>query len=141
MSIYPLIYTVIIIYRLLSDDEAGRRSMLYLHNVSTGLYGTSIFIYSIILMICVSIICCLILLGSDTVAKSLYFYVIIGYLVSGISCATFSICISMIIHVKYFFILLCFMFRMLAIILNIIINAVGFFLYDSSAYFACIPGY
>ena len=46
MSIYPLIYTVIIIYRLLSDDETGRRLMLYLHNVSTGLYGTSIFIYS-----------------------------------------------------------------------------------------------
>ena len=100
MSIYPLIYTVIIIYRLLSDDEAGRRSMLYLHNVSTGLYGTSIFIYSIILMICVSIICCLILLGSNTVPSSLYIYVIIGYLVSGISCATYSICLSMIVHVK-----------------------------------------
>lgn len=100
MGVYPLIYTVILIYRLLSDDETGRRLMLYLHNVSTGYYGTSIFIYSIILMFCVSVLCCAILLGSKTVSASLNLYVILGYLIGGISCATFSICISMIFHVK-----------------------------------------
>ena len=33
VSIDPLLYTVIIAYRMLSDNDSGRRAMLYLHNI------------------------------------------------------------------------------------------------------------
>lgn len=85
---------------MISDDESGRRSMLYLHNVSTGVYATSIFIFSLALMLAVSILCLVVLLGSNTIPKNFIGSVILCYIVSGIGCAIFSIFISMIIHRK-----------------------------------------
>lgn len=140
LSLYPLVFTVIIIYRMISDDDSGRRSMLYLHNVSTGVYASSIFIFSLGLMIAVSIICMVVLFGSNTIPKNFIGSVIFCYIVSAISCAVFSIFIAMLIHKKYSSITPL-MYRMLAVIISIVINIIGFFLYSAPIVLSFIPGY
>ena len=101
LTFYPLIFTVILIFRMLSDNDSGRRAMLYLHNVSTGLYGCSLFLYSILLMTGVSVLCIFVGFAGNVIPSSQIFNFISCFIVGGISSATFSIFIGMLIHVKY----------------------------------------
>ena len=100
LSIYPLLFTVIIIYRILSDNDSGRRAMLYLHNISTGIYATSILLFWTFLMVVVVALCLVILVGSNVIASHLIFTAIICFIIAALSCATFSIFVGMVIHAK-----------------------------------------
>ena len=42
LTAYILLFSSIIIYRFVSDDEFGRRNILFLNNVTTGTYIVSI---------------------------------------------------------------------------------------------------
>ena len=100
VSIYPLLYTVIIAYRMLSDNDSGRRAMLYLHNITTGIYATSILVFGFLLMLVVAALCLLILIGSNVIASHLIFTTILCFIISALSCATFTVFVAMVIHAK-----------------------------------------
>lgn len=140
LSIYPLLFTVIIIFRMLSDNDSGRRAMLYLHNVSTGVYATSLFVYALLLMLGVVFICIVIFLGINIIPKHLIGTTILCFIVAAILCTTFSIFIGMVIHTKYCLQkwLNC---RMLAVVISIVINALGYFLGELGVVYSFIPGY
>ena len=103
LTFYPLIFTVIIIFRMVSDNESGRRGMLYLHNVSTGLYACSLFLYSLLLMMGVSLLCIFVGLAGNVIPSSQIFNFISCFIVGGVLSATFSIFIGMLIHIKYIY--------------------------------------
>lgn len=101
LTSYVILFSSIIIYRFVSDDEFGRRNILFLNNVTTGNYIISLYIFYLIMMIIVGTICGLVIYLCNIVTKTIAGYIFICFLIAGLANGVFSIFIGILIHQKY----------------------------------------
>ena len=101
LTSYVILFSSIIIYRFVSDDEFGRRNILFLNNVTTGNYIISLYIFYLIMMIIVGTICGIVIYLCNIVTKTIAGYIFICFLIAGLANGVFSIFIGILIHQKY----------------------------------------
>lgn len=101
LTAYILLFSSIIIYRFVSDDEFGRQQYSFPHKVTTGTYIVSLFIFYGVMMIVVGIICGLVIYLCNIVSKTVAGYFFICFLIAGLANSVFSIFIGILVHQKY----------------------------------------
>lgn len=100
LALFMLIFSAIIIYRFVSDDESGRRSILYLNNVSTGTYYLSLLLFYSMMMIVVGLVCGVVVYFCNVVSTSVLSHMFGYFILSGIATAGFSLLIGIIVNQK-----------------------------------------
>ena len=101
LTIFMLLFSAIMIYRFVSDDESGRRSILYLNNVTTGSYYLSLLIFYSLMMIIVGLICAIAVYFCNIISKTLLLYVFGYFILAGLMTASFSLFVGILVHQKY----------------------------------------
>ena len=74
-------------YRVIQDDASGCRSLLYLNNVTTGVYSLALFVFSTLLMVGVSIICLLVIFITNIVSTSKLLSIALSLLIGSLETA------------------------------------------------------
>lgn len=146
LTAYILLFSSIIIYRFVSDDEFGRRNILFLNNVTTGTYITSLYLFYAIMMLIVGAICGFVIYFCNIVSRTVTVYLFLCFLVAGLANGMFSIFIGILIHQKYIS-YHSIIFRIFGIIVCIGLNILGYFLVSEESLLTrtlfanLLPGY
>lgn len=146
LSVYMIVFTVIIVYRVIQDDASGCRSLLYLNNVTTGVYTLALFVFSTLLMVGVSVICLLIIFITNIVSTSKLFSIALSLLIGSLETALCTLFLAILINSRWVFVS-SLIHSTFAVIVVIAVNVIGYgavssaSLGSTSILMAAIPGY
>lgn len=98
LSVYMIVFTVIIVYRVIQDDASGCRSLLYLNNVTTGVYSLALFVFFTLLMVGVSVICLLVIFITNIVSTSKLLSIALSLLVGSLETALCTLFLAILIN-------------------------------------------
>ena len=104
LSVYMIVFTVIIVYRVIQDDASGCRSLLYLNNVTTGVYTLALFVFSTLLMVGVSVICLLIIFITNIVSTSKLLSIALSLLIGSLETALCTLFLAILINSRWVFV-------------------------------------
>ena len=131
LTLFMLLFSAIMIYRFVSDDESGRRSILYLNNVTTGSYYLSLLIFYSVMMVIIGLICGIAVYFCNIVSNTLLLYMFGYFILAGLAVTSFSLFIGILVNQKYEIL---YWIRIISRIFGIIIcmglNIAGFLLVD-----------
>ena len=146
LSLYMIVFTILIVYRVVNDDATGCRGLLYLHNVNTGIYATSLYLFFSLLMIGVGVICVAVIFALNIVTPSKLGSIALSFLVAALQNAMCSLFIAILVNQTCVsrLRLTCSIF---GVIVVIAFNILGYAMVSSSTLtsypliLAAIPGY
>ena len=100
LTLFMLLFSAITIYRFVSDDESGRRSILYLNNVTTGSYYLSLLIFYSCMMVIAGLICGTAVYFCNIISNTLLLYMFGYFVLAGLLTASFSLFIGILVNQK-----------------------------------------
>ena len=98
LSLYMIVFTILIVYRVVNDDVTGCRGLLYLNNVNTGLYAASLYLFFSLLMIGVGVICVGVIFALNIVTPSKLGSIALSFLVSALQNAMCSLFVAILVN-------------------------------------------
>lgn len=98
LSLYMIMFTILVVYRVVNDDSTGCRGLLYLHNVNTGIYATSLYLFFSLLMIGVGLISVIVIFALNMVTASKLAAIALSFLIAAIQNAMCSLFIAILVN-------------------------------------------
>ena len=146
LTLYMIVFTILVVYRVVNDDVTGCRGLLYLNNVNTGIYATSLYLFFTLLMIGVGAICVVVIFALNIVTPSKLGSIALSFLVAALQNAMCALFVAILVN-QTCVLLLLLTPSIFGIVVLVAFNILGYALVSSDTLassplvLAAIPGY